>query len=403
MDSMALEGIRVVDFTWIWAGPYCTKQLADMGAEVIKIETATRADEVRRGPPHKDDVPGLNRNATFNFFNRNKLSYTINLKAPGGLELVKEIIATSDVVVNNFTPRVLPSLGLDFASLKTVRPDIILVSLTGFGSSGPYSDYVSYAEHSSNYAGLTSISGMPERPMGDMSALSDHTVGLMGAFALLSALHHRARTGEGQTIDLSQVEAMISCIPQGVMEYSLNQRIPDRKGNRDEIMAPHGVYRCRGEDQWVSIAVATDEEWEAMAKAMGHPEWSQDKRFSDALQRWSNQDILDERIQGWTERYTHYEVMHTLQAVGVAAAATLTTAELMEDPHLKARDFFVETDHPEVGAHKLTGPSWKMSDTPGRIKRSGPLLGQDNEYVFCQLLGRSSEELKDLTQRGVLY
>ena len=402
MDSMALEGIRVVDFTWVWAGPYCTKQLADMGAEVIKIETATRPDEVRRGPPYKDGVPGLNRNATFNFFNRNKLSYSINLKAPGGLELVKEIIATSDVVVENFTPRVLPSLGLDYASLKTVRPDIIMVSLTGFGGSGPYRDYVSYAEHASNFAGLTSLSGMPERPMGDMSALSDHTVGLMGAFALLSALHHRARTGEGQWIDLSQVEAMVSCLPQGVMEYSLNQRVPERKGNRDDIMAPHGVYRCQGEDQWVSIAVATDEEWEAMAKAMGHPEWSRDARFSEALQRWSNQDILDRLIEGWTEGYTHYEVMHTLQAVGVAAAATLTTAELLEDPHLKAREFFVETDHPEVGPHKLTGPAWKMSETPGRITRSGPLLGQDNEYVFCQLLGRSSEELNELTQIGVL-
>ena len=402
MNAMALEGIRVVDFTWVWAGPYCTKQLADMGAEVIKIETATRADEVRRGPPHKDGVPGLNRNATFNFFNRNKLSYTINLKSPDGLELVKELVATSDVVVNNFTPRVLPALGLDYATLRAVRPDIIMVSLTGFGSSGPNKDFVSYAEHSSNFAGLTSISGMPERPMGDMSALSDHTVGLMGAFALLSALHHRAKTGEGQSIQLSQVESMIACIPQGIMEYSLNQTNPKRKGNRDDIMAPHGVYACQGEDQWVSIVVATDQEWEAMAKAMGHPEWSQDERFADALQRWSNQDILDQLIQDWTERYTHYEVMHTLQAVGVAAAATLTTAELMEDPHLKARGFFVETDHPEVGPHKLTGPSWKMSDTPGRIRRSGPLLGQDNEYVFCQLLGRSSEEFDDLTRRGVL-
>ena len=403
MDSMALEGIRVVDFTWVFAGPYCTKQLADMGAEVIKIETASRVDTIRREPPHKDGVPGINRNATFNFYNRNKLGCTINLKVPGALELLKGIVATCDVVVENFAPRVMPALGLDYASLRSIRPDIIMVSLSGFGGSGPYRDYVSYAEHPSNFSGLTSLTGMPERPLGDQSALSDQTVGLVAAFSLLSALHHRARTGEGQRIDVSQYEAMVCCLPQGVMDYSLNQRVRERKGNRDDIMAPHGVYGCQGEDQWVSIAVATDEEWEAMAKAMGHPEWSKDERFSDALQRWSNQDILDQLIQGWTERRTHYEVMHTLQAVGVAAAASLTSAELMEDPHLKDRDFFVQADHPEVGPHKLTGPSWKMSDTPGRITRSGPLLGQDNEYVFCQLLGLSPEELTDLTEQGVAH
>ncbi len=403
MGSMALEGIRVVDFTWVWAGPYCTKQLADMGAEVIKIETATRVDEVRRGPPQLDGVPGTNRSGTFNFFNRNKLSCSINLKAPGGLDLLKRLVAISDAVVDNFTPRVLPALGLDYASLKTARPDIIMESLTGFGSSGPYKDYVSYAEHSSNFAGLTSLTGTPDRPMGDMNALSDHTVGLMGAFALLSALHHRAKTGEGQRIDLSQVEAMVSFLPQGIMEYTLNQRVRERNGNRDDIMAPHGVYRCQGEDQWVSIAVATDEEWEAMAKVMGHPEWSEDERFSEALQRWSNQDVLDQLIQGWTERYTHYEVMHALQAVGVAAVATFTSTELMDDPHIKDRGFFVQTDHPVIGPQVLTGPSWKVSDTPGRIRRTGPLLGQDNEYVFCQLLGLSSEELNELTQRGIVH
>jgi crotonobetainyl-CoA:carnitine CoA-transferase CaiB-like acyl-CoA transferase len=403
MDSMALEGIRVVDFTWVWAGPYCTKQLADMGAEVIKIETTSRVDTIRREPPHKDGVFGINRNATFNFYNRNKLGCTINLKEPGALELLKSIVATSDVVVENFAPRVMPSLGLDYAALKAIRPDIIMASLSGFGGTGPYKDYVSYAEHPSNFSGLTSLSGTPGQPFGDQSALSDQTVGLMAAFALMSALHHRAKTGEGQRIDVSQYEAVVGLLPQGVMEYSLNQRVRERQGNRDDIMAPHGVYRCRGKDQWVSIAVATDAEWDAMTEATGHPEWAQDERFSDALQRWSNQDILDKLIQDWTEGYTHYEVMHTLQAVGVAAVATFTSAELMDDPHLKDREFFVDVDHPEVGSHKLTGPPWKMSDNPGRITRSGPLIGQDNEYVFCDLLGLPSQELNDLIERGVVY
>jgi benzylsuccinate CoA-transferase BbsF subunit len=345
---------------------------------------------------------GINRNATFSFYNRNKLGCALNLKEPGAMELLKNIVATSDVVVENFAPRVMPSLGLDYDSLKAIRPDIIMVSQSGFGGSGPYRDYVSYAEHPSNFSGLTSLSGMPERPFGDQTALSDQTVGLMAAFALMSALHHRARTGEGQRIDVSQYEAVVSIPPQGVMEYSLNQHVRERNGNRDDIMAPHGVYRCQGEDQWVSIAVATDAEWAAMTEVMGHPELSQDERFSDALQRWSNQDILDQVVQDWTHGLTHYEVMNALQAVGVAAVATFTSAELMDDPHLKDRDFFVQVDHPEVGPHKLTGPPWKMSDTPGRIRRSGPLLGQDNEYVLCQLLGLSPEELNDLTQRGVV-
>ncbi|HAL47461.1 MAG: CoA transferase [SAR202 cluster bacterium] len=403
MDSTALAGVRVVDFTWVWAGPYCTKQLADMGGEVIKIETASRLDTVRREPPHKDGEFGINRNATFSFYNRNKLGCTLNLKTPGAMELLTELISTCDVVVENFAPRVMPSLGLDYPSLKAIRPDIIMVSLSGFGGAGPYKDYVSYGEHASNFSGLTSLSGLAERPFGDQSALSDQTVGLMGAFASVSALHHRAKTGEGQRIDVSQYEAMASFLPQGIMDYSLNQRIRERQGNRDDILAPHDVYRCSGDDQWVSIAVATDDEWEAMANAMGHPEWSLDERFSEALQRWSNQDILDELIQEWTEQHTHYEVMHTLQAVGVAAVATLTSDELMEDPHIKDRGFFVEVDHAEMGPHMLTGPSWKMSETPGRIKRGAPLLGEDNEYVFGQILGFPSDKLDDLTERGALH
>ncbi len=403
MSATALAGVRVVDFTWVWAGPFCTRQLADMGAEVIKIETETRIDTVRREPPHKDDVFGINRNATFSFYNRNKLGCSLNLKMPGAMDLLAELISTSDAVVENFTPRVLPSLGLGYESLKAIRPDIIMVSQSGFGGTGPYRDYVSYAEHPSNFSGLTSLSGLLDRPFGDQTALSDQTVGLMGAFALLSALHHRAKTGEGQRIDVSQLESMVAFLPQGIMDYGLNQRIRERQGNRDDIMAPHGVYRCQGDDQWVSIAVATDEEWAAMANTAGRPEWATDERFSDALQRWSNQDILDELVQGWTEQHDHHEVMHLLQAAGVAAIASLTTAAFMEDPHVQDRGFIVEVDHPEMGPHKLTGPPWKMSETPGHIKRAAPQLGQDNEYVFGDLLGTPRETLADLTERGVLH
>ncbi len=224
------------------------------------------------------------------------------------------------------------------------------------------------------------------------------------AFAILSALHHRKKTGLGQYIELSQWEGLINISPENILDYTLNQRVRNRQANRDEYMAPHNAYHCAGGDlMWVTIAVASDEEWEALCKAMGDPEWAKDEKFADSLSRWKNQEEMDRHIEEWTMDYTQYEVTEKLQKVGVAAFPCLSNRGLVEDPHLNDRDFFEEHDHPEIGKRKYDGILWKMSKTPGKIRHRAPLVGEHNDYVFGELLGMSQEEIDRLEEEKVLY
>ncbi len=408
MNKMALEGITVADFGQAWAGPHFGRTLADMGARVIKIESQRRMDAARGLPPWpKDVMPTPNNSGMYNCFNRNKLGVTVNLTTPRGVELAKEIITISDVMVENFSRGVMKKNGLDYDSVKEFNSGIIYVALTAFGSDGPYKNYVMYGRPQNYISGLSQITGYPESAPHPINiSWGDPVAAQHAAFATLSALHYRKMAGKGQYIGLSQWEGLICITPENIMDYTLNRQVRMRQGNRHEFMAPHNAYRCGGRDlEWVTIAVETDEQWQALIKVMGNPEWANDEKYSDALSRWKNQEEMDKHIEAWTLKHTDYEVTRMLQKVGVAAFPTLSNRGLTEDPHLNERGFFVKMDHPDpdMDGKKYDGILWKMSKTPGKVHSRAPFPGEHNNYVFGELLGMSQDEINKLTEEKVLY
>jgi len=400
--SESLKGIRVADFSWAWAGPYATMLLALLGAEVIKIESQARLDHVRMRALGFGLFRGADRSPFFNDLNLNKLGITLNLSQPEGVELAKRVVAVSDVVVQNMRPGVMDRLGLGYKALSKVKPDIIYLSSSACGTTGPERGYVGYAPTFGALGGAIYLNGYPDAPpqmtMGSIDLRSAATA----AFAILAGLCWRQRTGQGQHIDLSSQETITALVQDAIMDYTMNKRIQTRRGNRDDIMAPHNCYRC-SDGKWITIAVATEEEWQAFCQAIGAPGWTGDERFCDAYQRRKNQEELDERVQEWTMTHTACEVMKLLQDAGVAAVPSLGGEGLYNDPHLRERECFQEVEHPVMGKRVVVAPHWKFSYTPASISRHAPLLGEHNEYVFSELLGMSIEEIEDLVQRGVIY
>lgn len=401
-----LEGIRVVDFCWVWAGPTCTGLLASLGAEVIKIETWSRMDSSRTTVRKYGQEPSSpNQSIAYNTLNPGKLAITLNARHPRGRELVRDIVKVSDVVTSNFAAGVMDRMGLGYEVLREWRPDIIMLSMSGFGATGPIRGYHGYQPTFEALSGLSDISGYP----GGMPIRSgagahiDIVNGMAAASAAVMALNYRLETGEGQHIDLSEWEVPCSLLGEAFVGFSMNHRNPTRQGNRDDIMAPHNCYPCQGQDKWVSIAIATEEEWQAFCRAMGNPEWTKRKEFSDAFSRWKNQGEMDKLIGEWTKRYTHYEVMDILQKVGVAAMPSFNQAELLADPHTRERDCWTELEHPEAGKVFIFSTPWKLSATPAGITKHAPLLGEHNEQVFLELLGMPVEEFAELVGEQAIY
>ena len=402
MTRAPLEGIRIADFTWAWAGPYATMLLAFMGAEVIKIESRKRPDHARMralatGPGDK----GFDQSSIFNDLNLNKMAITLDLTQPKAVALAKRLVGISDVVAENFRPGVMDKLGLGYDVLKEVKPDIIMLSSSALGAVGPERLYAGFAPTFAAHGGLAHLTGYPDARPVPLMGSSDLRSAATSAFAILIALFYRAQTGQGQRIDLSSVETIAVLIGDALLDYIMNNRIPIRKGNRDEIMAPHNCYPCQGEDKWVSIAIATEEEWQCFCHALGNPPWTRDEKFSDAYRRWQNQEELDRLIGEWTIDHTHYEVTERLQQAGVAAIPSFNGTELFQDPHLKERGFATEVTHPTIGKRTVLAPPWRFSDTPAQISRSSPKLGEHNEYVLGDLLGIPEAEIAQMEEEGV--
>ena len=399
---LPLEGVRIADFTWAWAGPYATELLAFLGAEVIKIESSHRPDHARiRSLTLGLSTKHLDNSPVFNDLNLNKMSLALDLRKPKAIDIAKKLVAVSDVVTENYRPGVMDKLGLGYDVLKTIKPDIIMLSSSALGSKGPESGYAGFAPTFAALGGAAHLTGYPDKRPVPLMGSSDLRSASTSAFAILVALYHRASTGEGQYIDLSSTETIAINLSDSLMDYIMNDRVAVRKGNRDESMAPHNVYPCKN-DRWVSIVIANEDEWAAFCAALCNPPWAQDERFSDAHRRWINQDELDKLIGEWTINYTHYEAMELLQKAGVAAVAALQGVELYSDPHLKERNVSVEVVHPNIGRRVALGPPWKFSATPARVKHCGPLLGEHTEYVLGELLGISKEEIANLREEGVL-
>ena len=390
-NQSVLQGIRILDFTWVLAGPYATRLLADFGAEVIKIQPLMpeAEDEFSRG--------------YYNTWNRNKLGITLNLSKPEGVALAKRLVAISDAVVENFTPRVMANWGLDYDSLRKVKPDLIMLSMSTMGNTGPWRDYAGFGPTVQAFSGITYLTSFPGEPPLDLgTSYADHIAGLLACLALLGALEYRQRTGEGQYIDVSQVEAMASLLGDAILDYTVDGRQVEPVGNSSTEAAPHGVYRCRGDDRWCAIAVFTDDEWQGFKRALGNPPWAEDKRFATFSGRLENRLELNRLVDGWTKEHTAEEAMALLQEQGVAAGVVQDASDLAQDPQLKERGFFIELDHPELGKTISDAAPIRLSDTPARYIRAAPILGQDNDYVYGELLGMSDDELAELRQQGVI-
>ena len=391
-----------------WSGPYLTNLLGNLGAEVIKVESIQVPDGWRGAAisGHFDSKErGWERSPLWNQVNTDKLDITLDLSRPKGAEVFKRLVEIGDIVVENYTSRVMKNFGLDYPVLRGINPRIIMIALPAHGGTGPWEDFTGYGYSIEQTAGIPQLTGYPDGLPKTMAwGFTDPIAGVNGASAVMFALLHRQMTGKGQYIDLSQVEALTSMIGDAMVDWSMNRRIPSRRGNRHPFMAPHGYYRCKGPDTWVGIAVSNDKEWEAFCETIGDPPWTEADEFADCLSRIENQDELDRLVEEWTVQHDPYEVMHTLQNAGVPAGAVLHASELLVDPHLTERGTYQIVDRAVVGSHPYLLPSApeRFSKCPARIRRPAPLLGQDNDYVLKRLLGMSDKEVQDLADEHII-
>jgi crotonobetainyl-CoA:carnitine CoA-transferase CaiB-like acyl-CoA transferase len=397
------QGLCVIDFSWNIVAPRTTKILADFGADVIRIEHSDRLDPTREGPPFRDAEPGANRAGAFAKFNTGKLSLSLNLTSAAGVEIAKRLVAGADIVVESFAGGVISKLGLGYDELCKVNPKIIMFSTSMMGQTGPRATHPGFGWHLTATAGFFHITGWPDRdPLAPFGPYTDFIVPRFSIPLLLAALDYRRRTGRGQHLDISQYEAAVHFMAPLIHDYLANGRVACRTGNRTADAAPHGAFRCRGDDRWCAIAVFTDEEWRAFCRAIGGPSWTADARFATPGGRKEHEDELERLVEQWTVGLTPEEVMGGLQSAGVGAAVVATGEDVMaNDPQLRHRCTYRELDHPEMGRHLVHGPAFRMSDLSYHIRRA-PLLGEHSEYVLKEILGMLDEEIAQLVVDGVV-
>jgi crotonobetainyl-CoA:carnitine CoA-transferase CaiB-like acyl-CoA transferase len=418
--SGPLAGVRVADFCWMGVGSVATRLLGDFGAEVIKIEDRIRIDTPRRLPIYKDEPvrnfgeevldADPNKGGLFNNYCRNKLGVTINMRTATGRKLAERLIAKSSVVSENFAPGVMERWGLTYERLEELSPGVIYARMSGYGHSGPHAEFRSYGPVVQAVSGLSYISGLPGRePSGWGLSYMDNQAAYYNSNALLMAIYRRNRTGQGTEIDVSAIETGINLVGPVLLDVTVNGRTTRRPdyptGNRLEWpqAAPHGVYPAVGEDRWVAIAVFDDAQWSGLVEAMSEPAWTSEPRFATQEERFANQDALDEQLASWTRELERYEVMEQLQAKGVPAGAVQNAQDLNEsDPQVAHRGVFFEMDHPLIGEARFEGNPIQFSSLDQDNWRSAPLLGEDNEYVFKQIVGVPDEEYAELQAEGAI-
>jgi benzylsuccinate CoA-transferase BbsF subunit len=402
LNLYPLQGIRVADFAWVIAGPLATQYLAVHGADVIRVESRLRPDVLRAGTPFVGGEPGPDSSTYYASVNQGKRDITLNLRDPRAVELAMRLVATCDIVTENFTPGTMAKLGLGYETIRAVRPDVIMISMGLAGQTGPERHYKGFGTVIQGSAGVTHLTGWPDRPpTGTGVAYTDFVASHVAAFALLCALEHRQRTGEGQYIDLSQQEASLYVLDAALLDYAVNRHEQTRQGNRHPSAAPHGVFPCVGEDAWVAIATYTDREWHALTAAMGEPDWSRQERFSTLLGRKAHEDELERLISEWTAGMASEDVASLLRAAGVPAARVANSHDLHTDPQLQHRGHFVNLNHPVIGDFPFDALSYRLNGEIPRPPRAAPLLGQDNAAVYQDLLGLTHDEFETLEADGV--
>ena len=399
-----LSDCRVLDFGWVLAGAIPGMVLADMGAEVLKVETRQRMDYMRLGRPIVGEEPDPEQHPMFHNVNRGKLSISLNTTKPEAIELIKRLAAHCDVVIENFSPGVMARLGLDYRVLSEIKPDVVMASISSNGQTGPLRDLRAYAPSIGALSGLDSTLGYEgERPLGLKHAYADIAGALHSVFAIVSALHQRKQTGLGQYIDISMLRATVATMGAGLMEYEMTGRVMTPRGNYDPVMAPYGNYPCQGGDAWVSIAVRTEDEWQGLKEAMDNPAWCDEEEFASRYSRLEHRLELDNNLGRWTRQRTAGDISETLQAHGVAAIPVMGAEDRLFNPHFRERGLYSDIEHPSLGAEPIYNLMWNLSRTPPSIRRHAPLLGEHNNQIFGGLLGMEDEEITRLEEEQVLW
>jgi crotonobetainyl-CoA:carnitine CoA-transferase CaiB-like acyl-CoA transferase len=427
VTDLPFTGIKVADFSWVGVGPIVARHLADFGATVVRVESSTRPDTLRLAPPFRDGQPGIDRSAFGAAFNTNKLGLALNLRLPAAREVALHLVRWADIVTDSMTPGSLARLGLGYDDLRRVKPEIIMYSTTQMGQTGPYRTFGGYGQHGAAAAALHALTGWPDRPpAGIHGAYTDFVAPWFLIAALVAALDYRDRTGQGQHLDQSQVEAGLQMLGPQLLDYFSSSVAPERVGNHDPEMFPHGAYPCEGNrgqgtgdrgqgtgnssdhagnrssaDRWVAIAVRDQGDWVALCRAIGREAWAVDPRFGDAAGRREHLAAIDAVIAAWTQERTPHEAMTALQAAGVPAGAVQTCEELFADPQLTYRGHWWTLDHAVIGAHAYDAPAWSLSRTPAQARLAGPALGQHSFEVCRDLLGMDQSEIAALSEAGV--
>ncbi len=404
MPAKPLEGIRVIDLTRVFAGPYCSMLFADLGAEVIKIEPP-EGDLIRDNPPlvpqDKGGAHDRNRSGYFLTLNRNKYGITLNLKHPRALRIFKDLVKIGDVVLENYAPGVMKRLGIDYPVLKEINSRVIMCSISGFGQTGRYASRMSFDLMAQAMGGLMSITGYPENPPTKVgTSLGDVNAAVHAAFAIMAALWHRERTGRGQYIDVSMQEAMVSILESAIVRWTIGKQLMTPIGSMNPHDAPMAAFRCR--DGYITIAAVGDEHWQRFCRAINRPDWAADPALATKAQRWAKKYVLQEEIEKITSQRTVKEVGEMMDRERVANSPILNIQQVVDDPHLNERGYFVEVEHPVIGKAKIPGMPFQLSETPGAVERPSPLLGEHNELILGKYAGIGREEVQRLKEDGAI-
>jgi crotonobetainyl-CoA:carnitine CoA-transferase CaiB-like acyl-CoA transferase len=401
-ECKALQGIKVVDFSVSGVGPFMSTYLGSFGAQAVKVETKLKPDIMRVSTPYKDGISGVDRAGLFNTFNCGKYSIALNLNHPRQKEVTDKLLKWADVMIEGFTVGVKERWGLDYPSVSKINPQIIMLSTTSQGQTGPCCKHPAWGWAMKSLCGFAHLSGWPDREgAAPAPSYTDEVSPWFGIVSILAALDYRRRTGKGQFIDHSQVEASLHFLTPAILDYTANGRRQTRHGNSSPHACPHGCYRCQGEDRWCVIAVFTDEEWMNLCHTIGGPAWTRDPRFATLLGRKEHELELDRLVEEWTINHTPEEVMSRLQSAGVAAGVVQDEEDIMDrDPHLRYRGYCPDAEHPIMGRFRQNGFPPRLSLTPARARRA-PCLGEHTEYVCTNFLGMADEEFLDLLQSGV--
>ena len=393
---LPFDGLKVVDISWVLVGPTTVKYLADHGATTVRVEAATPLDILRTAGPFKDGVPGPDRTHFFGDINASKLGLCVDLKNPAGLDIAKRLISWADVFIESFTPGTVDSLGIGYETARQLNPSIVMASTCLMGQTGPAAAFSGYGFHAASIAGFYETTGWPDlAPDGPWTAYTDAVSPRILAATIMAALDHRRRTGQGQYIDASQLEMSLHFLSPQIIDYGANGRGVTRNGNRSRYFAPQGAYPCAGDDRWCTIAVETEEQWEALQRAMGGPAWAQDEGLGSMQGRLDNHDTSDQHIGEWTKDQEPKALMQLLLSHGVPAGVVQRSSDLETDPQLAHRNYFRPLEHQEMGTVPYAGHQFRIRGYDSGPRFPAPVLGQHNEQVLREILGMTDDEVAE--------